>query len=206
MPMSRFQERLWSELVRDHAGALAYPAGSRDPLRTLPIVEPRRPALRGLPALRPGRLLLRPGGLAATLAALAAAIAAVAILSTTGTAPSTAYAVTQNPDGTLTVSIDELTGVAGANTQLARLGARVRVVPVSKGCSASGESVPIPPTLAATIAHAEGQGLAIRPDLVPAGDTLVLTARQAGSAVDLGYSLYRGAVPTCIGIGEDHAS
>lgn len=201
--MSRFQERLWQELVRDHGAALAYPTGLRDPLRTLPIVEPRRPPLRGAPRLRHGRL--RPVGLAATLAASAATVAAVAILSTAGTAPPAAYAVTQSPDGTITVSIDELTGVVGANTQLARLGVRVRVVPVRVGCPAPVGIVPTPPPLAATIAHAQGQGLALRPYLVPPGETLVLTARQNGPAVDLSYGLYRGAVPGCIGIGEDHA-
>jgi hypothetical protein len=218
--MSRFQERLWDEMVRDHAAALAYPAAARDPLRSLPIVEEsrpgwqalrRRPAQPGSPALRKrpapqlGALLRRPGRLAATLAALAATVGVVAILSTTGTTPSAAYAVTQNPDGTITVTIDELTGVSGANSQLASLAVKVRVVTVKAGCPAPTGIVPTPPSLAARIAHAQGQGLAVRPDLVPAGETLLLTAREAGPAVDLSYSLYRGAVPGCIGTGEDHA-
>jgi hypothetical protein len=208
--MSRFQERLWEELVRDHAAALAYPASARGSLHSLPIVEERRPALPGLPAPRRlaasrlGGLVLRPGRLAATLVALAATAAVVAVLSTTGTTPSAAYAVTQNPDGTITVTIDELTGVTGANSQLARLAVNVRVVTVKAGCPAPTGIVPTPPSLAARIAHAQGQGLAIRPDLVPAGETLLLTARQDGPAVDLSYSLYRGAVPGCIGIGRDH--
>jgi hypothetical protein len=221
--MSRFQERLWDELARDHAAALAHPTAARGPLRSLPIVEKRRPALPGwrarpgwpaLPGLpaphrrqapRLGALLLAPGRLVATLAALGATVAVVAILSTTGTTPSAAYAVTQNPDGTITVTIDELTGVTGANSQLARLAAKVRVVPVKAGCPAPTGIVPTPPSLAARIAHAQGQGLAIRPDLVPADETLLLTARQAGPVVDLSYSLYRGALPSCIGIGGDHA-
>jgi hypothetical protein len=223
--MSRFQERLWDELVRDHAAALAYPAAARSPLRSLPIVEeehrpaalrrrparpgwqspPELPAPRRRPAPRLGALLLAPGRLAATLAALAATVAVVTILSTTGTTPSSAYAVTQNPDGTITVTIEELTGVTGANSQLARLAVNVRVVPVKAGCPAPTGIVPTPPSLAARIAHTQGQGLAIRPDLVPAGETLLLTAREAGPVVDLSYSLYRGALPSCIGIGDDHA-
>lgn len=203
--MSRFQERLWQELVADHGAALAYPQGLRDPLRPLPILEPRRPAARRLPALLPDRLRLRPSGLAATLAALVATVAAVAILSTTGTAPSAAYAVTQNPDGTIKVSIDELTGVTGANAQLAKLGVRVTVVPVQAGCSSVGLIAPMNPSLAATVAHIEGQGVTIQPKLIPAGDTLVLAARQIGSIVGLGYKLYQGAAPTCVPSGDSHA-
>lgn len=202
--MSRFQERLWDELVRDHAATLAYPAGMRDPLRELPILEPRRVPLRGLPALRPGELMLRPGQIAATLALLAATVIAVAIFSTTGTTPSAAYAVTQNPDGTITVSVAELTGITGANEQLARLGVKVKVVPVQANCAGPSESVPTPPLLAAKLAHAQGEGLGIDPALVPSGDTLVLLARQTESAVNLSFGLYRGAAPACIAVGEDH--
>ncbi|HEV3095119.1 MAG TPA: hypothetical protein VGY30_11475 [Solirubrobacteraceae bacterium] len=221
--MPRFQERLWDELVRDHAAALAYPVAARGPLRSLPIVEERRPALPGLPAGRrwpalprepalrkqpAPRLgaLLRPGRLAATLTALAATVAVVAILSTTGTTPSVAYAVTQNPDGTITVTIGELTGVTGANAQLAKLGVRANVVPVQAGCTARSESLSgIPPSLSMNIAHVQGQGLAIRPDLIPSGDTLVLIAKQVGASVGLSYGLYRGAAPACVAAGEDHA-
>jgi hypothetical protein len=221
--MSRFQERLWDELVRDHAAALAYPVAAQGPLRSLPIVEerpavpglaasprwpalPRRPALHKRPAPRLGALLRRPGQLAATLAALAATVAVVAILSTTGTTPSAAYAVTQNPDGTITVTLGELTGVTGANAQLAKLGVRAKVVPVQAGCTARGESLSgIPPSLSMSIAHVQGQGLAIRPDLIPSGDTLVLIAKQVGASVGLSYGLYRGAAPACIAVGEDHA-
>jgi hypothetical protein len=204
--MSRFQERLWQELVRDHASVLAYPAGSRDLLPRLTIVEPRGAAMLGTGALRSRRLVLRPRRLAAGLAALAAVIAAVSILTTTGTTPSAAYAVTQRPDGTLDISIDELTGVAGANAQLTKLGVRVRVVPVQTGCSESAQIVSVPPSLAAKVARAaEGGGLLVRPNLVPPGDTLALTARQAGSTVALSYGLYRGAAPGCIGLGEAHA-
>jgi hypothetical protein len=203
--MSRFQQRLWEELVREHAALLVCPQGMRDPLATLPIVE-RSPRGSGtLRSLRPLGAFARPGRLAAVLTTLAAAIALSAILTTTGTAPSAAYAVTRNPDGTITVSIAELTGVAGANVQLSKLGVRVKVVPVQSDCTATGQTVPIPGELAARIAHPEGQGLAISPNLVPPGETLVLTARQTGAVVGLGYSLYRGAVPACIEPGEAHA-
>jgi hypothetical protein len=46
--------------------------------------------------------------------------------------------------------------------------------------------------------------LAIDPALVPAGDTLVILARQAGSAVYLSFGLYRGAAPVCVAGGDGH--
>jgi hypothetical protein len=149
--------------------------------------------------------LLRPRRLAASLTALAAVVVTVSILTTTGTTPSAAFAVIQNSDGSVSVSISELTGVQGANAQLARLGVRAKVIPVQARCTASGQLVPIPPSLASKIAHPQGQGLAIRPDLIPAGQTLALTARQIGIAVGMTYALYRGDVPACVAPGEAHA-
>jgi hypothetical protein len=205
--VSAFQERLWQELVRDHATALAAPIGWRDELPLLPVVERRRAPLRLRRALRADRLLPAPGRLAGTLAAVAVAIALSVIFTTTGTAPSAAYAVTQNGDGTITVSIEELTGIAGANAQLSRLGVRVRVAPVQAGCASTAQPIPPPGALAARIAHvpSHGEGLVVAPDLTPAGDTLVLTARRSGSIVTLGYALYRGAAPPCVSLGEDRA-
>jgi hypothetical protein len=191
--MSDFRQRLWSELVAEHSAALAYPAPARDRLRDLPIVEPRAASVPRWPWPASVR-----GRLAASLTALAAALAAAALAVTTGTAPSAAYAVTRSSDGTVHVSIDDLTGISGANAQLEQLGVPVRVAPVLAGCQAGGEIVtPLPPSLAGTVAHAEA-GIAVRPELVPAGDTLVLTARQVGSAVYLTYALYRGAAPSCV--------
>jgi hypothetical protein len=192
--MSDFQERLWSELVGEHAFALAYPTAARDRLSPLPIVEPRRLAGRPRVAVQPGRVLVG-------LAALASALAAVVIATTTGTAPSSAYAVSQDANGTVHVSISDLMGVAGANAKLEGLGVPVRVVPVVPGCTAAGEIVlPPPPVKGPTAAHADA-GITVQPDQIPRGETLVLTARQEGAAMYLSYAFYRGAVPSCVAVG-----
>ncbi|HEU0251172.1 MAG TPA: hypothetical protein VFR48_10650 [Solirubrobacteraceae bacterium] len=202
--MSRFQERLWDELVREHATALACPTGSRDLVPRLTIVEPRPAARLRTGALRSRGLSLRPRRLVVGLAALAAIVATVSILTTTGTTPSAAYAVTQNADGTVTVTIDELLGIAGANSQLEKLGVRATVIPVQAGCSASGQIVPYPPPLFGRLTHPSGQGVAIRPDLIPAGETLVLAARRIGIAIGMTSALYRGPVPSCVAPGDAH--
>lgn len=196
--MSEFQERLWSELVRDHAAALAYPAAVSDRRRVLPIVEPQRTAR--LPLLAP-----RPRQLAAALAAIAAVAAAVTTVTLTSSSSSAAYAVTEHPDGTVTVTIDELTGVSGANAQLAKVSPNVVVVPILAGCPATGVAVPIPLSLAGVLAHIEGQGVRVQPRVLPAGDTLVLAARQLGAAVGLSYRLYQGSAPACLPLGDSHA-
>lgn len=202
--MSRFQERLWQELVRDHAAALAYPPGARDLMPRLTIVEPRATARLRTPRLRAGRLLLRPRRLAGGLAAIAAIAATVSLLTTTGTTPSAAYAVTQNADGTVTVTIAEMLGIPGANAQLEKLGVMVRVIPVQAGCSAKGQIVPYPPALFGRLAQPIGQGFVIKPSLIPGGETLVLAARRIGIAVGMTSALYRGTVPSCVAPGDAH--
>jgi hypothetical protein len=198
--MSEFQERLWSELVRDHAAALAYPVGFGDRWRQLPIVEPRGSRrLSLLPTLRPRRL-------AGVLGAIAAVAVAVTVATVTSSTSSAAYAVTPHPDGTITVTIGELKGVTGANAQLAKLGVPVRVAAVRAGCPAPTSIVPMTPALAATIAQGERQGILARPDLVPAGETLVLAARQVGADIFYTFALYRGVPPTCVSPGDSHAS
>ncbi len=95
--MSKFEDRLWSELVLDHGPQLAS-------MRRIEI---------------PHRSRRGPAAIGAV--ALAGTIAAVALTATTGTSPSVAYAVSQSSDGSVSVSIREISGVDGANAQLARL-------------------------------------------------------------------------------------
>lgn len=195
--MSELQERLWSELVRDHAAALSPPRGWRHLRGPLPIVETRTTTLPMSPRWRSVRL-------AALAAALAGAIATMLIAVGTSTSPPLAYAVTQTADGTLQVTIDELTGIDGANAELAKLGVSVRVVPVRTGCPAVNVAPPAPSS-AGTLAHIEGQGLVIQPRLIPQGDTLVLAARRLGSGVSLSYQLFPGSAPPCIPPGDSNA-
>lgn len=179
--MSKFEDRLWSELVLDHGPQLASMTRIEAPHRS------------------------RRGPAAIGAVALAGTIAAVALTATTGTSPSVAYAVSQSPDGSVTVSIREISGVSGANAQLARLQVPIRVARVEAGCSATGKTLPIPPTIVSDLALQEREGLAIQPKLIPHGDTLVISAKPIGSAVGLSYGLYRGYAPSCVGQGDSNA-
>lgn len=185
--MSRFEDRLWSELVALHStlAAEAPPAGA--------VAVRRRRAPRA-------RLVARVAVLAAVLAAT------LAILSTFNNGASTpAYAVTQNRDGSVTVTIDELVGVDGANGQLAALGVPIRVAAPEAGCQVPPgrfRSAPLMPELRTRLYAYVSQpqhGVKIDPALVPAGDTLLLAAREGQSGVVLlSVALYRGPAPACL--------
>jgi hypothetical protein len=178
--MSKFEDRLWSELVLDHG-----------------------PELAAMPRLElPSRS--RRGPVAIGAVALAGALAAVALTATTGPSPSAAYSVSQSSDGSVSISIRELSGVSGANAQLARLGVRVRVATVEAKCSATGQIVPIPPAIVSDLVHHQGPDIVVRPNLIPQGDDLVISARELGQVVGLSYGLYREPAPSCVGQGDSN--
>ncbi|HTU88122.1 MAG TPA: hypothetical protein VMF57_21255 [Solirubrobacteraceae bacterium] len=102
------------------AGALPSDAETEAVLRRLLAAGP--PAAR-MRTRRPGRIRLLAGATAA-LAALAAGL--VILLGSSATSP--AYAVTRNRNGTITVRLIRVAGIAGANHELASMGVRARLV------------------------------------------------------------------------------
>jgi hypothetical protein len=187
--MSRFEDRLWDELVEQHGALLAEAPLTITPARAGAEVRGRRRRLAPLATL----------GLA-----LAAALAALVIgLSSGGGTP--AYAVLSNPDGTITVTIRELVGVKGADEKLASLGVPVRVVRSEAGCQirpGEYDSARISPPLLQRIsklAGPAGSGVVIAPSAIPAGDTVVIGARELGpGAVGLQTAIYHGMIPPCL--------
>jgi len=100
--------------------ALPSEADTEAVLRRLLVAGP--PAARKR-RLRPVRVRLL-GGAGAAAAALAAGLAI--LLGSTATSP--AFAVTRNLNGTITVALARVAGIAGANSKLAALGVRARIV------------------------------------------------------------------------------
>lgn len=211
--MSSFEERLWSELARDHGEPLASALGRRRPTR--------RPPTRAVLVLGGGAI------------ALAAAAVATFVLTASTTAP--AYAVVINRDGSVTLTLNELLGTRAANARLASLGIRVRIVAREAGCTAKAELAPLGIGALAqrterrnveSILAAEGallqqvarprahntafDGLAVRihPDVIPRGDTVVITARlidnrtgaRTSHAIGMSAGLYRNPAPSCLPI------
>jgi hypothetical protein len=104
----------------------------------------------------------------------------------------------------VSVSIKELSGVDGANAQLTKLGVPIRVARVEATCSATAQAVPMSPTIVSDLTRHDGEDMEIQPNLIPQGDTLVISARQLGGDIGLSYGLYRGSVPTCEAPGDSH--
>jgi hypothetical protein len=81
-----------------------------------------------------------------------AALGAALLLILAGPASQPAFAVTTNPDGTSTVTLNALIAVSSLNAKLAAVGVHVRVAEVVPGCNApvqiAGSNTP-PATLLA---------------------------------------------------------
>ncbi|HEX3509676.1 MAG TPA: hypothetical protein VHT27_01120 [Solirubrobacteraceae bacterium] len=205
--MSSFDERLWAELASNHGEPLA-----AAPARTRPA-HPRRG----------GRILLAAG------AALTLAGGTTATLALTAGTTTPAFAVTVNRDGSVTLTLNQLLGAKAANAKLASLGVNVRVVARERGCMATATTPPTGPRglrtehrliesiLSGNDAPVQsgprpgvdtGLEFRIRPDEIPAADTLLITARRVeaegahGShAVGMSVALYRDPAPTCVPLG-----
>lgn len=190
--MSRFKEGLLQELT---AYAQAVPASP----------EPR---MRRLPRLA--------GALAGVVAF--AAVATFAAVSTTSPAP--AYAITKNPDGTVTITYHELRDAPEATRDLRAAGVRAQVVrlahPGTCATSAEGEPVHIPSGVGAayqilipqsvvpdvdwSVFEADRNRLTIRPSLIPTGTVLFITISVSPgnpNMVGMTASVVKEPAPTC---------
>ncbi|MBV9002259.1 MAG: hypothetical protein JO304_24600 [Solirubrobacterales bacterium] len=107
--MGEFEDNLWLTVVRDHGDELA---------RTERDAHAQRRASR-------------PQVLAGTTVGLAAIATAAAILFGASTS-SSAFAVTRNADGTVTVNLMHRSGIAGANEKLAAMGVRAQIAVQAK--------------------------------------------------------------------------
>lgn len=158
------------------------------------------------PAVRlGGRLRILAGGAAAAVAATTAAV--LAISAATTAAP--AFAVTDNPDGSVTITLNEITGVSDLNAKLASMGIAVRAVPVESGCTATAQvvmrdgsvqpatalAVTSLPTNPRTQSPTTLNQITTTPPQTP-GQTEILAASSTG--FDLLAQVVQGQVPSCV--------
>jgi hypothetical protein len=167
--MSTFEDRLWSQLVREHGDHMH-----------LPAITAR--ANRRGPALITGT-------------ALATAVtAAAALLAITATTSTPAYAVTSNADGTVTVTLNDISAITALNAKLARDGVRAKAIPLTAGCPIRGfpNAMPAgtnPSTYTITIVPAD----------IPAGYTAIVAASQESSGqVRLAQGAWPSPGPSCL--------
>jgi hypothetical protein len=161
--------------------------------------RPRAPAVRFA-----GRRRILAGGASAAVAATAAVLAFGAAT----TAPP-AFAITDNQDGSVTITLNELTGVSALNAKLASMGIAVRAVPVVSGCTSTAQvvgpdgSIEPASTLAATQLPNNprtGSQMALKAITIDpphtSGQTEILAASADGIAL-LGQ-VVQGQVPSCV--------
>lgn len=167
------------------------------------------PELRRLPLVRTARLAIRPRLLAggATAVAGAATVAVLTIGAATTATP--AFAATSNPNGTVTITLNDLSGVSGLNAKLAAMGVAIRAVPVVSACSATAQVVgadgsPQPartlavsplPNNPRTESRSTLDTITVTPPQTP-GQTEILAASTSG--VDLLGQTVHGQVPSCV--------
>lgn len=131
--MSKFTDRLWGDLVREHGPTLAQ-------ADRVGLDRARRPRPRVLAA-------------GSTLALAGVAVAVALTMSVMGSQP--AFAVTRHHDGSVSVEIRNRSGIAGANRALAAMGIRERVMAV-------GDDQPIPLNCVAPGPGSDGRSLVIK--------------------------------------------
>jgi hypothetical protein len=190
--MTKFADQLFDDLMREHGPALA---------RTTPAVS--KPALS---KPTPGQRVATRRTLLAAGAACAAVATTAGVLAAGGGTP--AYAVTANPDGTVTLAVHQESGIAGANARLRQLGdGRVVVVPVKAGCP-SLRSLPAPAEPRSghipTQASSRDGSVTVKAEGIPAGDILVVGFKTTtqGSTVSTagGSTLTSPPAPSCVSI------
>ena len=198
--MTKFEDQLYQQLMTEHGHRLG--AG-------------QRPA----PARRRVR---RPAWLVAAAAGAVAAASTAAVMALGSTPALAAYSVTRHGDGTVTVSVSRLSGVAGADAALRAIRARVVVVPVRPGCPPIG-SLPRPrpaPHLAVSVGTGVTRSghrsvtVKVGDGGIPAGDTMILAFSGSGGprSTSLGAGgIITGPVPRCVSLppappGASHSS
>lgn len=144
--------------------------------------------------------------LAGGIASVAAVAALVAVFAAAGTQP--AYALTQNANGTYTITINDIgTGVPALNSKLKQLGIDATALPVTATCSAPlqiggpGAMVErVQEALSPTMVTSGADGLLnLTPANIPAGSEGVIAAYQSPSGrITLIFWTTSGSPPPCL--------
>jgi hypothetical protein len=182
--MTKFADELFGDLMREHGSTLAH---TRPP-------APRR-------HVQARRTLLVTGAGCLAVAGTASALVA------SGGSP--AYAVTKNPNGTITLDVYQKSGIPGANAKLRQLGAsQVVVVPVGAGCPSTGSlpapAVPAAGHLSIQTTISKSGSITVNAEGIPAGDILVVgvqtTTNGAMTTSFGGGKLTSPPAPSCISL------
>jgi hypothetical protein len=189
--MSNFEDQLWSQLVRERGEQMR--AAPRATAALASSVTATRPATRRAPGLRRPALLT---GSALGIAGLATA----SVFALSSASP--AFAVTKNSDGTVAITLSDLSSLPALNRKLAQDGVPVTAVPISTSCSATG-AITNPSGEGSPSASAAGQAttdfVTIDPSQIHSGQIGVLGASQTASGqIELMFGETTPPAPSCL--------
>jgi hypothetical protein len=171
--MSEFEDNLWHEVMREYGRDLA---------------RAERPVDKH-------RWRARPQPLAGTTAGVAA-VATTAALLLGAASSSPAFAVTRDPNGTVTVKLINLSGIAGANRRLAAMGVRAKIVTAMEEAKYVAALQPCEGQAAGTV-----RTITFDPASIPQRHVLLLAADRAAhlgyfsAAAKLGTAARTAAMP-----------
>jgi hypothetical protein len=180
--MTSFEDQLWSDLVREHGDRMG-----------ADITQTAALAVSETGHREPRALRVRRAAILSGTALATAGAATVAVLALTASSVPPAFAVTDNSDGSITVTLREISAVSGLNAEFARRGLNARAVPFSATCPVKGYANAMP---AGT--DIDTYTVTLDPRLVPDGYTAVVAATQtAAGAVELTQGAVPSPAPAC---------
>jgi hypothetical protein len=123
-----------------------------------------------------------------------AALIAAAVLILSGSQAAPSYAVTLEPDGSVHVTINQITGVAAANARLRQLSIHtIVVVPMSATCTSH------PDLSYMGVAKRPAPDVRLIPTRLPPDTTIILAAEQIGpNKVEMAFGRITGGAPPCV--------
>ncbi len=175
------------------ANPVATPIHRDERLRASVVAQPGDPRLTT--GMRPSDpwSRRRPMLLTGSILTFLGIVAAVTLALTATPATTPAYALTQNADGSLTVTLNDLTtGIPQLNARLKQMGIKYTVIPITQNCS---NSTPVlsagPGSLSETITIGTE-------NTEPAGVDGYLAAEQLpNGSIGLGIGGMKTPLPTC---------
>ncbi|MBS2551384.1 hypothetical protein KGQ19_31395 [Catenulispora sp. NL8] len=179
--MTDFADSLFEDLMAEHGAELTSATAAPTPAR---------------------RRYTRPAWASAgTVAAAGAAVVGFTVFS--GTA--SAYAVTDNHDGTVTVSVTKAEGISGANAKLHKMGASAVVLKATPGCpSLDSFATPTPNVGKTGLRMQAGPGgkdtVTIQAQGLPKNETMLIAFGFDGVKGQVGMVLTTGPVPACVSL------
>jgi hypothetical protein len=178
--MTKFADQLFQDLMAEHGAELASASAPQAARRGY-----KRPAW----------------ATAGTVAAAGAAAVGFTVFGSTASA----YAVTDNHDGTVTVSVTKASGVDGANAKLRQMGASVVVMKATPGCPsidtfASHDQKGGKTTLGIQVGAGGQTTVTVQAQGLPKNDTMLVAFDFDGGKGQVASVLTDRPVPSCVSL------